>query len=192
MFTVREESQSRNIILRHLLRKGIQHIVFHIKSPSPTVTAWALRALRKNSIAQIASIYASLKIQCYFMLPLSPNPSRTSTWGPLARPAKPAHSPLPQWSYPRPSLPLLINHPLLCHVYAWCLLLRQHVSLFISPVPRRSIYFNWLESTQGEWWKPLLASRSGEGKVLSSVWSLQEGVGSNNMGISACITYSCS
>ena len=88
--------------------------------------------------------------------------SHTSAWGPLAHPAKPAHLPLPGWSYPHPLLPLLINHP--SSVSAWYLLLRQAATLFISPVLRRSIYFNWLESPQGEWWEPLAGVEKQRGK----------------------------
>ena len=97
--------------------------------------------------------------------------SHTSAWGPLAHPAKPAHLPLPRWSYLHPLLPLLINHPSSVSKPGTYF----SGSHLISPVLRRSIYFNWLESPEGEWWEPLQVLRNREGKVLSSVLSSQEG-----------------
>lgn len=97
--------------------------------------------------------------------------SHTSAWGPLAHPAKPAHSPLPRWSYPHPLLPLLINHPSSVSKPVTYF----SGSLFISPVLRRSIYFNWLESPEGEWWEPLQVLRNrGKSTQLSFKFARRE------------------
>lgn len=85
--------------------------------------AQALRTLLgKNSVAQMMSTYASLKILCCFTsvcpgtcVPFAQNTLPCPSASPLGNtssPAKPAHPPLPRWSHPHPSLPLLVSHSL--------------------------------------------------------------------------------
>lgn len=103
----------------------------------------------------------------------TPFPTHTPLLEELQFTFKTCSTALPLPTHPWPLLPLLVNRSLLSAMStpgasflrgsAWV--------LFISPVPRRSRCFNWLESAQGAWWRRPLQVRRVEGKELSSAVS---------------------